>query len=775
MAVTAPSTAARRSGLILAAACAVLTALVVPGALRATASAGSATKFVFAAPTGTGSACTRSNPCALDTAQDKERSLAPTMHSDVVVVLAGGSYHLAHALRLTTADSGRNGHRVIYRAATGAVPVLSGARAITGWTRTPGKTGLWQASIPAGFDTRQLYANGHRLPMASGKPTAVSFVQTKAGFLMTSTALDSWPNPSNLQLMFHGGNGPWTETSCPVAGIHGTSLTVAQPCWANLHLKALGVQELAWYDDPMGGFGGLAAWKSMTTFRNAYAYLSPGHWVIDRVAHKIFFQLHSDRDPNNLQVLAPARQTLFRIAGSRTHPVHDVTVSGLHFAYGGWTAPDNRNGFPQMQANWYLKGPQANNREGTCQFSTPPGRCPFASWTRTPANAVVTGAHRVSLLGNTFTHLGGVGLSVYNGSRDVLVKGNSFTDISGTGIELGQTNDPTLHYVHGHASWLNTHDTIADNYVHHVAIQYLGGIGIWLGYTRYATVTHNQIDHVPYTGISIGWGGWHATQSKDNDDNIQAHNLVTDNLIYRYMLDLGDGGAIYSNGGQAKGWASELKERGNVAYFGINTDFSLYTDAASKYIELDHNFVYDQPFDSFDSGGCRTVGHIKLHDNWFSQGGPAYPCAPYTDVQTAKNTTVCESPTPAQSPVRVVRRAGLEPAYRHLITGLRPTVELVGPNGLRSAGGDKVLISGSGFDRTTTVQFGKKPARAVRRLSANYLIATAPAGSGVVSVQVTTAHGTSATNKHNAVQYQAKPGQCVDYLGSNVTTKLFTG
>jgi hypothetical protein len=735
-----------------------------------------AATVIVAAPDGAGTSCTTAAPCSLGEAQATERRLAPTMTGDIDVVLEGGTYALQHPLRLTTADSGRDGHRVEYRAAPHAVPTLSGGRAVTGWRRVPGTQNTWVALVPAGFDTRQLFVNGRRLPMASGAPPGLRWVQTGTGFILPTTAMDKWPDPTGIQVVFRGGNGPWTETSCPIASISGTTVTMAEPCWHNLHLKAFGVQELAWEDDPMGGFGGLAPWKSPTKLLNAYPLLRPGHWSINRRRHVIYYQPTGRSDPNSQQVVAPALQTLLQVAGSRRAPVHDVTIQGLRFVYGGWTAPDNRNGFPQMQADWYLKGAGANNREGTCQYTTPRGSCPFASWTRTPANVVITGGHRIRVLGNTFTHLGGAGLDVYDGSRDVLVKGNSFTDISASAIQLGATDDARLSDVGGRPANTNADDTITDNYISRAAIQYLGGIGIWLGYTVHAVVTHNQVAHLPYTGISIGWGGWHSSLLQPNiDANVNAHNVIAHNLIYDYMLQLGDGGAIYSNGSQALSWKTALHEHDNVAYFGRNTDFSLYTDAASQYIVLNRNFVYEQPFDSFDTGGCRTIGHIRIHDNWFAQGGPSYPCFAYVDVQSANNTTVCEDTPPAQAPLRIAARAGLQPAYRHLAVDRVPEVALVGPSGVAKSGGTKVLVSGSGFQRGVVVRFGHRTARAVKVLSANYLVATAPAGNGTVAVTVRSAHGTSTASRYNRVQYVAKPGHCIDYTGTNFTTKLFTG
>jgi hypothetical protein len=745
----------------------LLAATAVVGAPLVSASAGGGPTVIVAAPNGSGTACTPTRPCSLLQARTTARHLVPEMTHDIDVQLDGGTYRLKHPLVLGAADSGRNGAQVRYRAAPGAHPVLSGARRITGWTRVAGTQRTWTAKVSTDFDTRQLYLGGHRIPIAAGLPKSTAMIQTPTGFLTTSAVMDSWRHPTNVAAVFHGGNGAWTQTSCNIAAIHGHAITMAQPCWSNMHLKALGVQELAWIDDPMGGFGGLGLTKTPTKFENAYELLSPGHWMIDRVAHRIYYEPKASRSPNQQPILAPTVTRLLRIAGTEAHPAHDITVSGLTFAYAGWTATDGRNGFPQMQADWYLTGPNANNSQGTCGFSTPKGSCPFASWTRTPANVALTHTRRVDVVGNTFTHLGGAGLDVYDGSVGDLVKGNEFTDISASAIQLGSTDDP-------HRA-IDRDNTIADNYIHRVADQYLGGVGIWLGYTTHSVVTHNQLDQLPYTGISIGWGGWHANLLQANSDaNINADNVVSDNLIYNYMLQLGDGGAIYSNGSQASSLDTALQIAGNVAYNGINTDFSIYTDAASQYVLISRNFVYYQPLDSFSSGGCRTVGHIRLHDNFFAPGGPVYPCFATTDINHWHNFTVCENPPPSQSPLPIVSAAGLEPSFRHLVQRHRPVVSMVGPSNVSSSGG-KVLISGSGFGPGATVSFGSKPAAKARVLSANYILATAPKTTGKMIVTVSDAHGASRAHSLATVTLSTHPAPCIDYLGTGLTTSLVTG
>jgi hypothetical protein len=248
-------------------------------------------------------------------------------------------------------------------------------------------------------------------------------------------------------------------------------------------------------------------------------------------------------------------------------------------------------------------------------------------------------------------------------------------------------------------------------------------------------------------------------------------------LIYNYMTTLGDGGAIYSNGPQAKGWGDQLELTGNVAYLGNNTDFTFYTDAGSEYVNIENNLDYFQPFDSFDSGGCHTIGHIELVNNFVANGGPAYPCFPYTDANSADNTTICENPPPAQvePALGIIKAAGLEPLYRSLLDRDGPSVRMVGPGNVNGAGGDRILISGSGFDPSSTVSVGGRPATAVQVLSTNYIEATTPPGSGIRGVSVTTSEGTSRSSTADQVTYQASPSPCTQYTGSGYSTTLIAG
>ena len=727
---------------------------------------------LVASPTGQGTSCTQAAPCSLTTAQQQARTLDANMHSNIVVTLEDGTYDLSqHTLAFGPQDSGTNGHTVVYAAAPGAHPIISGGRAVTGWHLVPGSTSTWTASVPAGFDTRQLYINGQSVPQSQGLPAGL-FVQTPTGFFTTASTMASWQDPSSISVVFAGGNGAWTQPSCPLTSITSVAITVAQPCWSNLHLPELGSQQVAWVYGPQGGFGGLSPLAQPSFFQNAAELLTPGHWSIDTTSHQIFYMAIAGQNLATASVVVPVQPTLVDVAGTLAAPVHDLTFSGLQFSYGTWTAPDSTNGFAEMQADWTLTGPNAVNTQGTCTYSTPAGSCPYASWTRTPANVVLSATHHVTMEGDTFAHLGGAGLDVMYGSQGDVITGNEFTDIAASGIQLGSTNDPLPSAAGADNREINSGNVITDNLIHHVAVQYLGGIGIWVGYSQHTTISHNQIDDVPYTAISIGWGGWHSNLlSPNSDPNVNSDNQITDNLMFNYMQTLGDGGAIYTNGGQAQGFADQLVMSGNVAYNGTNTDFSLYTDTGSQFISVANNVVYDQPVDSFSTGGCHTVGHIRVTGNYFSQLGPLYPCFPSTDVVTSSTHLVCTDLPPNQAPNALLAAAGIEPAQRSLLARQPPTVNLVGPTTLPLTGG-QILVSGTGFDATTSVKLGTKPATSLKVLSGNYLLVTSPPGSATVHLSVTTGVGTSAPTSLDQVSYSTSPPPCLPFVGGGFSTSL---
>jgi len=188
-----------------------------------------ATTVVYAAPSGTGSACSEAQPCALPAAQTQVRSLTAAMQADVVVQLADGVYRRTSPLALGAADSGTNGHRVVWQAAPGAHPVISGAKQVTGWTLANSAKNIWQANVGQGIDSRQLYVNGAGATRARTTLNRSDVTATSSGLQFSNGALTYLNNLATKSRVELEGIGSFTDRYVPVQSIGGNNITMQQP------------------------------------------------------------------------------------------------------------------------------------------------------------------------------------------------------------------------------------------------------------------------------------------------------------------------------------------------------------------------------------------------------------------------------------------------------------------------------------------------------------------------------------------------------------------
>lgn len=116
---------------------------------------------VYVSPTGrdAGSGSAAHPFKTLDHARDYVRDVKQKAKGDIHVRLMSGTYRLSRTFALTARDSGRDGHRIVYEAAPGAHPVISGGERITGWVPADGAGRVYKAKV-GDIDTRQLYVDG---------------------------------------------------------------------------------------------------------------------------------------------------------------------------------------------------------------------------------------------------------------------------------------------------------------------------------------------------------------------------------------------------------------------------------------------------------------------------------------------------------------------------------------------------------------------------------------------------------------------------------------
>jgi hypothetical protein len=709
--------------------------------------------MIYAAPDGSGPACSRPRPCSIEGAQQRERHILTTDEGaakDVVVALADGTYRLSNPLRFGPQDSGRNGHTVTWTAAPGARPVLSGALRVTGWTKTDPAENIWSAPVPVGLDTRQVYVDGTEAPIASTTPAeqGLSFAAAAGGY--TTTPAWDVPNQigaaaaSRIEFVYSGGNGAWTQSRCRIDSVSGSSVRMQQPCWTNITSRPV-------FTQASGGLPDMKTSTAPTRIENAYPFLHPGQWFLDLDKHVLDYMPKPGQDVPSLDIEAPRLTSLVTGDGTLDQPVHDITFSGLQFSYATWTDPSGAAGFADVQDNLRLTGDDPAHPQATCSFGTPPGTCPFGSLTREPGNVEWSAAHNVTFEGNTFTDLGAAGLVFEYGSQHNTVEGNVFSGIAGNALILGNTTDPHPSDVGADDREINAYNTIDNNLIEWVGTDYPSAAAVTLFFTRHTQVVHNDIRNVPYTGITAGVIQGHVdnVDHPDNTTNINSDNTISHNLIHSFMQVLSDGGAIYVEGHQgqtitapdgsvdrAASIAHGLHAEGNVAWDEGHSNFTWYDDAGSEWIHWDGNVQWGG---SIAQGGCESTGHFDVTGMYSAQAIGQYHCNPPggIDVNYDGNVAIPARPMASDLPAATIPSAGLEAGFRDLVTNRAPQVSYV------QNVGSTVFVAGDGFTQDAAVTFGGVPAGSVSVISPAFLVATAASGTRVSPVTVTTAAGSA--------------------------------
>jgi hypothetical protein len=288
----------------------------------APAASSAAADTLHVAPDGHGSTCSTQNPCGLDAARDQARSLVPHASGDVVVELAGGTYRLTAPLRLGVQDSGRPGHPVVYRAAAGQKPVLSGASRITGFTRVDAAKDIYRAKVPAGTAGRELFVDGVRAERARGPRNPSGFSVTATGFTTADASYTAWTNPAQVEVVENSG---WKQMRCPLASITrsasgGSDLTVDPGCWNNNHSSVPNPSF------PFNG-AGLPSMDGVTWLENAYQLLgTPGEFYLDEGAGYLYYVPRAGENLATADVELPVAPELLDASGTPGHlaPVNDT-------------------------------------------------------------------------------------------------------------------------------------------------------------------------------------------------------------------------------------------------------------------------------------------------------------------------------------------------------------------------------------------------------------------------------------------------------------------
>ena len=293
---------------------------------------------LYASPSGSGSTCSLSAPCSLAGAKSKVESLASSMSADIDVTLRGGTYALSSTFTLGPADSGQNGHQVVWQAYPGEKPVFSGAQKITGWSLYDSAKNVYRASVPTGTQSRQLFVNDVRAQRARGPLNPGGFSLSGSSFVTGDSSYTSFTNQSSVEIV---DNNEWKQMRCPLASITstgsgGSSLNVNSTCFSNNNTSV-----------PNPGFpfngNGVLKLTGISWIENAYQLLdAAGEFYLDSSAGFVYYIPRSGQDMSTADVELPTTGELMDLSGTPGHlaPVNDTDPGATYT--GSWSRSTGR-------------------------------------------------------------------------------------------------------------------------------------------------------------------------------------------------------------------------------------------------------------------------------------------------------------------------------------------------------------------------------------------------------------------------------------------------
>ncbi|MBI3923241.1 MAG: right-handed parallel beta-helix repeat-containing protein [Armatimonadetes bacterium] len=499
------------------------------------------------------------------------REIAAGLKSKMTVVVRGGRYELTKPLVFGPGDSGTAEHPITYEAYPGEIVIVSGGRRISGWVRGEGE--LWTAEVPGVKEGkwyfRQLFVRGERATRAR-TPNARG---DSLGFSLAGA--DFSGDTQTYKLRFP----PGQLKSCRnVAEIEATILGE----WEIMRKRLQSIDEAAnlavmappYVSQNFHPWNRPGAGKRCY-LGNALEFLDqPREWHLDRPTGVLTYWPRPGQDMNKAVVIAPALTRLFEIAGTAERPVRNLHFKGIRFEHAEWPLP--HGGYEGWQACHYHTV-DGDNEEWRQRIIEPAIRW---NW-----------ADSCSLEEGEIAHLGGVGLFLGNGCVNNAIVGNHIHDIGGNGVMIG------IHGFGGNGVMIRgpkepspavpRNNRIANNYVHACGVDYLGAVGIWVGFTDGTAIAHNELHDLPYSGISVGWEWNQGPTSNKN-------NLIEYNHIHNVMKRLSDGGGIYTLGLQPG-----TVIRGNFIHDVLRSGTAvgapnngMFIDQGSKGFLFERNLIY---------------------------------------------------------------------------------------------------------------------------------------------------------------------------------------
>ena len=541
---------------------------------------------------------------AIKQAREWRRLNRPEVAGGIYIRLEEGVYAQRNSLFLRPEDSGTSDSPTVICAVDGAHPVISGGVAVTGWKRGCNhpaipeklKQKIWSAEAPLignrRVETRQMWVNGHKVQRAAQFPDGgleqmIDFnpeEQTITIPVSQSVNPNRLQNAGQLEMIVHQ---RWAIAILRVKSIDvKDGQAVVRFHEPESHLEFAH----PWPQPVIGGEKG----NSSFCLTNALELLDqPGEWFQEYPSGTIYYYPQAGENMETAEVIIPALETLVTIDGTLSRPVKHIQFNGITFAHTSWMRPSFQGhvtlqgGFPLLDA-YKLQEPGLPEK----------AELENQAWITRPETAIrVKGAEHIDFKHCTFRHLSSTGLDYEWAVTASSVEDCQFTDIGGTALLVGAFPDGGFEthvpFIPVDVRELCSHITIRNNFISNVTNEDWGCVGIGAGYVRNMDISHNEVCHLNYSGICVGWG-WTSLESGMCNNRIEA------NYVHHFARRLYDAGGLYTLSNQPGSVMrnNRIEHLIEAPYATNDRAFYIYLDEATDGYTMENNWCPTERFDS---------------------------------------------------------------------------------------------------------------------------------------------------------------------------------
>ena len=522
----------------------------------------------------------------------------------IYISLEEGVYAQRNSLFLRPEDSGTPDSPTVICAVDGAHPVISGGVAVTGWKRGYNhpaipeklKQKIWSAEAPLignrRVETRQMWVNGHKVQRAAQFPDGgleqmIDFnpeEQTITIPVSQNVNPKRLQNAGQLEMIVHQ---RWAIAILRVKSIDAKDgQAVVRFHEPESHLEFAH----PWPQPVIGGEKG----NSSFCLINALELLDqPGEWFQEYPSGTIYYYPQASENMETAEVIIPTLETLVTIDGTLSRPVKHIQFNGITFAHTSWMRPSFQGhvtlqgGFPLLDA-YKLQEPGLPEK----------AELENQAWIIRPETAIrVRGAEHIDFKHCTFRHLSSTGLDYEWAVTASSVEDCQFTDIGGTALLVGAFPDGGFEthvpFIPADVRELCSHITIRNNFISNVTNEDWGCVGIGAGYVRNMDISHNEVCHLNYSGICVGWG-WTSLESGMCNNRIEA------NYVHHFARRLYDAGGLYTLSNQPGSVMrnNRIEHLIEAPYATNDRAFYIYLDEATDGYTMENNWCPTERFDS---------------------------------------------------------------------------------------------------------------------------------------------------------------------------------